>query len=205
MRAVHLETLGAVLQQAASYEICSLHAGALSSRSTVQVRLAGAEASFTLHAAQVADGMQVQDAQVTVEHCARATRTAEFFRGIAAGRARIAFNGHMIVRETAAGANTQQSLRCLLSGPETEADVRPQLEIYTDDVRASHGATVGKLDENMLFYLLSRGIDRDTAQSLLKWAFMAEVLGRIDLPALRHDAQQLVFGRVQGLIGEALA
>lgn len=205
LRAMHIETLGAALHAAAHYDLHSLHAGAASARSTVAIDLLGAQASAAVHAAQVAGTTQSIDAQVTVEHHGPATTTVETFRGIAAQRARIAFNGHMIVRETARGADTRQSLRCLLAGPDTEADVRPQLEIYTDEVRASHGATVGKLDENMLFYLLSRGIDRDTAQSLLKWAFLAEVLTRIDIPQLRQDAQQLVFGRVQGLIGEALS
>ena len=68
--------------------------------------------------------------------------------------------------------------------------VRPQLEIYTDEVRCSHGATAGKLDENMLFYLLSRGLDRDAAQRLLKWAFLADVVAKIDVPALRRQIER---------------
>ena len=67
--------------------------------------------------------------------------------------------------------------------------MRPQLEIYTDDVRCSHGATAGKLDEAMLFYLLSRGIDRDSAQRLLKWAFLEDVLASIEVPELRRQIE----------------
>lgn len=204
-RAMHIETLQATLDADAHYALQLLHAGAGSMRSTIDVELAGAGGRIDVHGAQVAGGTQVQDTQLTIEHRGAATTTSETFRGIGSGRARIAFNGHMIVRETARGASTQQSLRGLLAGPETEADLRPQLEIYTDDVRASHGATAGKLDENMLFYLLSRGIDRGTAQNLLKWAFMAEVITQIPIAQLREDAQQLVLGRVQGLIGEALS
>jgi Fe-S cluster assembly protein SufD len=85
----------------------------------------------------------------------------------------------------ATGAASEQSLRGLLSGAQCEIDLRPQLEIYVDAVKASHGATVGKLDEQMLFYLLSRGLDRDTAQGLLKWAFVADALTSLANPTLR--------------------
>ena len=80
--------------------------------------------------------------------------------------------------QRAHGTDSQQSLRGLLAGAGAEIDVRPQLEIYTDDVRCSHGATAGKLDDNMLFYLLSRGLDRETAQRLLKWAFLEDVVAK---------------------------
>ncbi|MFO0509968.1 MAG: SufD family Fe-S cluster assembly protein, partial [Gammaproteobacteria bacterium] len=98
---------------------------------------------------------------------------------------RIAFNGHMRVTSRARGANSDQTLRSLLAGPAAEANARPQLEIDTDDVRASHGATVGKLDADMLFYLLSRGIAPDAAESLLKWAFVSDVLAKLPDAALR--------------------
>ena len=90
-------------------------------------------------------------------------QTEQVFRGISAGRARVAFNGKIVVAREAHGTDSRQSLRGLLAGPDAEIDVRPQLEIYTDAVRCSHGATAGKLDENMLFYLLSRGITQLTA------------------------------------------
>ena len=90
----------------------------------------------------------------------RGRARSRLYRGIAAGRARVGFNGKIVVAPGAVGTDSQQSLRGLLAGAEAEIDVRPQLEIYTDDVRCSHGATAGKLDENMLFYLLARGLDR---------------------------------------------
>ena len=101
----------------------------------------------------------------------------------------MAFNGKVVVARGAVGADSQQSLRGLLAGPEAEIDVRPQLEIYTDEVRCSHGATTGKLDEQMLFYLLSRGLQRDTAQRLLKWAFLEDVIARIAVPELRRESE----------------
>jgi Fe-S cluster assembly protein SufD len=74
--------------------------------------------------------------------------------------------------------------------------VRPQLEIYTDDVRCSHGATAGKLDDNMLFYMLSRGLDRETAQRLLKWAFLEDVVAKIEVPELRRQIEQSLAGQL---------
>ena len=118
----------------------------------------GAGAELALSVAALGDRQQVQDNFALVEHIAPRARTEQTFRGIASGRARVAFNGKIAVREGAAGTDSRQSLRGLLAGPEAEIDVRPQLEIYTDDVRCSHGATAGKLDDNMLFYLLSRGL-----------------------------------------------
>jgi Fe-S cluster assembly protein SufD len=88
-------------------------------------------------------------------------------------------------------------LRGLLAGPDAEIDVRPQLEIYTDDVKCSHGATAGKLDENMLFYLLSRGIDPEVAQRLLKWAFLEDVVAKIDVPELRRQIEQSLAGQLK--------
>jgi Fe-S cluster assembly protein SufD len=86
------------------------------------------------------------------------------------------FNSNVIVASGAPYAQSQQSSRGLLLSPTAEIDTRPQLEIHTDEVKCAHGATTGRLDPNMLFYLLSRGIDRATAQSLLVYAFLADVL-----------------------------
>src|SRR5690606_5687095 len=95
------------------------------------------------------------------------------------------------------GTDSRQSLRGLLAGPEAEIDVRPQLEIYTDEVRSSHGATAGKLDDQMLFYLLSRGIERETAQRLLKWAFLEDVVSRIAVPELRRQIELSLAGQMK--------
>jgi len=116
----------------------------------------------------------------------------------------VAFNGKIVVANNAAGTDSQQSLRGLLAGSDAEIDVRPQLEIYTDDVRCSHGATVGKLDDHMLFYLLSRGLEPDTAQRLLKWAFLQEVIARISLPALRREIEARLPGALQDTTLRAL-
>jgi Fe-S cluster assembly protein SufD len=188
-RSTWLDTLSAALAADARYGLLAINTGGLSARSTAHVRMAGAGAQLNLSVAALGDRQQVQDHFALVEHIAPRACTEQTFRGIAAGRARVAFNGKIAVRESAAGTDSRQSLRGLLAGPEAEIDVRPQLEIYTDEVRCSHGATAGKLDEGMLFYLLSRGLSPQVAQRLLKWAFLEDVVARIEIPELRRQIE----------------
>ena len=195
-QAVWMDTLGAVLGGSAAYRLHAIGLGALAARSNVRVRLGGEGAQLALHAVAVGDHAQVLDTYALVEHAACHTRTTEHFRGIAAGRSRVAFNGKIIVQPGARGADSTQSLRGLIAGSAAEIDVRPQLEIYTDEVRCSHGATAGKLDETMLFYLLSRGLDADTARRLLKWAFLEDVVSRIDIAALRRQIETSLAGQL---------
>lgn len=184
------DTLSAELDAAAHYQLHAVMTGARSARSTLAVRLLGEHANVTLAAATLGDAQQVQDTYAVIEHQVPNARTVQTFRGIAAGRARVAFNGKIVVAAGARGTDSRQSLRGLLAGPEAEIDVRPQLEIYTDDVRCSHGATAGKLDDDMLFYLLSRGLTRESAQRLLKWAFLEDVVAQIAAPVLRRQVEE---------------
>ena len=172
------------------YRLHGINIGAQSARSTLAVRLAGERADLTLAVVALGERQQVQDTYARVEHAAPRARTEQVFRGICAGRARVAFNGKVVVGSEAHGTDSRQSLRGLLAGPEAEIDVRPQLEIYTDEVRCSHGATAGKLDENMLFYLLSRGLEPEVAQRLLKWAFLEDVVARIGVAELRRQIEE---------------
>jgi Fe-S cluster assembly protein SufD len=208
-KAIWFDTLSAVLAQGATYKLHGVNAGGLSSRSTINVLLAGERADASISVASLGDRQQTQDVFVRVEHSAPHARSEQTFRGISAGRARVAFNGMVVVREGAHGTDSQQSLRGLLAGPEAEIDLRPQLQIDTDDVRCAHGATAGKLDDDMLFYLLSRGIDPETAQRLLKWAFLEDVVARIEVPELRRQIERSLAGQMQepwpmGLPGSAL-
>jgi Fe-S cluster assembly protein SufD len=202
LKAIWFDTLCAVLAQDATYRLHGVGVGGLSSRTTINVQLAGERADASISVAALGDRQQIQDAFVLVEHAAPNTRSEQTFRGIAAGRARVAFNGKVVVRKDAKGTDSQQSLRGLLAGPEAEIDVRPQLEIYTDDVRCAHGATAGKLDDHMLFYLLSRGIDRATAQRLLKWAFLEDVVARIEVPELRRQIERSLAGQMHEAAAE---
>lgn len=186
------DTLTAHVGDRATYRLRTVTLGGLSSRSTQFVQLAGRAARCELIAASVANGLQTHDIFAQIEHVGPGTTTRELFRGIATERGKLAFNGKMIVRDTAHDADSDQSLKTLLNGSGAEAAARPQLEIYTDKVRARHGATTGKLDEQMLFYLLSRGIDRQQAQALLQWAFIEDAVSQVELAPLRQEIEQLV-------------
>lgn len=186
------DTLVAHVAENAQYRLRSITLGGVSARSTAFVKLAGRAARCDFVAASAANGIQTHDFFAEIDHAAPETATREIFRGIATGRGKLAFNGKMIVRENAHGADSDQSLKTLLNGSGAEAAARPQLEIYTDRVKARHGATTGKLDEQMLFYLLSRGIDRPQAQALLQWAFVEDAISQIELPALRQCVEKLV-------------
>ena len=193
---VFTDTLSAQLADEASYSVRQVAIGAGSARTSAQVRLAGRGAAFSWQAIAVGRGQQVHDTALKVEHLAADTRTEEVFRGIADERARIAFSGHIHIAASAPGSDARQSLRGLIEGAGAEIDLRPRLEINTDEVRAQHGATTGALDENLMFYLLARGIDRTTARALLKWAFLGDVLRAIDLPEVRAAAEHGAAGKL---------
>ena len=196
-RSTWIDTLTATVDKDAKYAMHFVGLGGLSARSTVRVQLIGERAETAIHVVSLGDGQQVQDGFALIEHIAPNTKSDQSVRAIAASRSRVAFNSKVVVRERAKGTDSKQSLRGLLAGPQAEIDVRPQLEIYTDDVRCNHGATAGKLDDNMLFYMLSRGIERDIAQQLLKWAFLEDVVSRIAVPELRRHIELSLAGQMK--------
>lgn len=172
-------------------------------RSTLRVALEGERAACRLDGLFLADGERQVDLVTQVAHRGAATETVQEYRGIAAGRGRGAFNGRIEVQATAKGANASQSSRNLLLTPLAEINVRPQLEIQVDDVQCRHGATIGTLDAEQLFYLESRGIDPPTARALLTFAFCRDLTGRLPIAALREAAEALVAGSLpdRDLIG----
>jgi Fe-S cluster assembly protein SufD len=190
------DTLAAQLAEQASYSVRQVAIGSGSARTSAQVRLAGRGAALSWQAIAVGRGQQVHDTALKVEHLAAGTRTEEVFRGIADERARVAFSGHIHIGASAPGSDARQSLRGLIEGAGAEIDLRPRLEINTDEVKAQHGATTGALDENLMFYLLARGIDRTIARALLKWAFLGDVLRAIDLPQVRRAAEHGAAGQL---------
>lgn len=202
------DTLVAHVGEGATYRLRTVTLGGLTSRSTMFIKLAGRAARCELSAASVANGIQTHDIFAEIEHAAPATVTRELFRGIATERGKLAFNGKIIVRENAHESDSEQSLKSLLTGNGAEASARPQLEIYTDRVRAAHGATTGKLDDQMMFYLLSRGIERPTARALLQWAFIEDAVSRLAPTGLREDAERAIVAQLSdvasldGLLGK---
>lgn len=190
------DTLIAEVAADATYRVRHIAIGAATARTSAQIRLTGRAAALNWQGIAVGRAQQVHDLALKVEQRAAGTRTEEVFRGIANERASVAFSGHILIASEAPGSEARQSLRGLIESASAEIDLRPRLEINTDDVRAQHGATTGQLDENLLFYLLSRGLDPSTARALLKWAFLGDVLRAIELPALRSAAEHGAAGQL---------
>jgi Fe-S cluster assembly protein SufD len=154
-------------------------------RASLDARLTEANASLESFALLVGHGERHVDCVNIVRHSAADTRSRQTARAIASGTSRVIFNSKVIVDAGAVRADSQQSCRGLLLSPTAEIDSRPQLEIHADEVKCAHGATTGRLDPDMLFYMLSRGLDRDTAQSLLVYAFLADVLTGMSVASAR--------------------
>jgi Fe-S cluster assembly protein SufD len=184
-----LDTLQVALDRDARYSLALLQLGSRSARSSMRVSLYGRAAQATVCGVSVAGDKRTIDMSLLIDHIGADTSSAQTLRALARDRAQLAWRSRVEVTATARGTSCEQSLKGLLNNPGAEIDLRPQLEIHTDAVRASHGATTGALDQNMLFYLLSRGLDADTARGLLEWAFCEDAIRLIDQPLLRRQAE----------------
>jgi Fe-S cluster assembly protein SufD len=184
-----LDTLQVALDRDARYSLALLQLGSRSARSSTRISLYGRGAQATVCGVSVAGEKRTIDTSLLVDHIGADTTSAQTLRALARDRAQLAWRSRVEVTASARGTSCEQSLKGLLNNPGAEIDLRPQLEIHTDAVRASHGATTGALDQNMLFYLLSRGLDADTARGLLEWAFCEDAIRLIDQPLLRRQAE----------------
>jgi Fe-S cluster assembly protein SufD len=200
--AFHLGTLKAEVAKGGQYHSRTLSFGARLSRQQPWVRLAeGAEAS--LDGLALLEGHQVADTHSFMLHAEPNTTSRQLHKCIVDGKARAIFNGQVLVAPRAQGTDARQQSRNLLLSESARVDTKPQLEIYADDVKCSHGATVGQLDPEELFYLQSRGLNADDARNLLTYGFAADVLNHVPVASLRRALRQLVMARTQaGSLGD---
>ena len=182
--AIHLAVTRARLADAADYDSFSLITGARLSRQDIQVMIAGEAATVQINAAYLLRNDQEATIAPAVDHQAKGGHTKELLKGVLTDRAHGVFLGSVMVREGADGTDARQLNRNLLASPTARVDTKPELTIHADEVKCSHGATVGDLDETALFYLESRGIDPASARAMLIDAFAAEVL---EVAALAPD------------------
>ena len=186
-----------IRQDAGSRVDChALSLGGKLARCDIDVELDAPGAEVNLNGLYLGNNRQHVDNHTLVEHKQPHTTSNEHFRGIMNGRSRAVFNGKVIVHEQAQKTEAHQSNANLLLSGDAEVDTKPELEIYADDVKCSHGATVGRLDENMLFYLRSRAVDQDTARSLLTYAFADEVIRDIKFPEIRQRLEHSIAGEL---------
>jgi len=165
--------------------------GALS-RHDVHTVLAGPGGHLTLNGLYLLGGAQHADHHTVIDHAQPHCESHEYFNGVLDDRAHGVFNGRIIVRPGAQRTDSKQTNNNLLLSTEARADSQPQLEIHADDVRCTHGSTVGPIDQQQLFYLRSRGLSRETARGLLTYGFGTEILGRMPLLEVRSQLDYLV-------------
>lgn len=190
---LHLGRTGIEQAAGSSVRSTSLVDGGDAVRNAVAVRFDGDHATADLAGLYRPIDRQHHDTVVTVDHAASHCTSRQRFKGIVADRARGSFSGHVIVRPGTVGTDATQANPNLVLAPTAQADTRPWLEIFADDVKAAHGSTVGRLDEEALFYLRSRGIPAAEARSVLIDAFAAEIVDRFAPRSLRDHVAAEVF------------
>ena len=176
----------------------SFAVGGSLARTNIYTCLDGDAATCTLNGLYLADGTQHIDNQTSIEHIAPNCPSHEIYKGVLDGHSHGVFNGKVYVHPEAQKTDGKQSNNNLLLSPNARVDTKPQLEIFADDVKCTHGATVGRLDEIAMFYLNSRGIGPDAARMLLTYAFAADVLETIELEPLKKGLEEMVLARFAG-------
>ena len=170
--------------------------GAALSRHDIGAVMAGPAGTLILNGLYLLGGTQHADHHTTIDHAAHHCESHEYFNGVLDEKSRGVFTGRIIVRPGAQKTDSKQTNNNLLLSADAHADSQPQLEIYADDVKCTHGSTVGPLDPRALFYLESRGIGADEARRLLTYGFATEILGRMEVAPLRSQLDAIVRGRL---------
>lgn len=168
-------------------------------RNNVSVRLVGSNCNAVVNGLSLLAGGQHVDNSTSIHHVEPSSESREHFKGVYADASRGVFSGTITVDQIAQKTNAFQSNQALLLSPNASIETRPQLKIWADDVKCTHGATVGQLDSDAMFYLRSRGIDRETARNFLVHAFASEVLTSVQVEALRQHVEGFVTRKLDGV------
>ena len=193
----HMATLSARLERDATFASHVATFGGALARQESEALLDGEGAHCTLNGLYLANNSQHVEHMTRLDHAKPHCDSFQVFKGIVDDRASGVFNGHILVREGAQKTDAKQSSHNLVLSDAGRADAEPQLEIFADDVKCTHGATIGRLDETPLFYLQSRGIDRSAAKTILTIGFANEVLERMEIEPLRDHCEALVRAHFQ--------
>lgn len=194
--------ISASLAQDASYRHNSFDLGGAMTRNDVVADIVGKGAAVSLNGLYLASGDQHIDNHTSILHRVGPATSDEEYRGILGGHSQCVFNGKVVVKKGADGTDSSQSNHNLLLSERAEIDTKPELEIYADDVKCAHGATVGQLDESALFYLRSRGLDESQARQALTRAFAAGTLSALAIGACHDYLAEQLEQRLEALVGE---
>jgi Fe-S cluster assembly protein SufD len=195
--AFHLATLAGHLGRASQVNVHSFALGAKLSRTNIRARLAGEGLECVLNGLYLTRGEQLADHHMIVEHAQPHCASHEYFNGILDDKSKGVFHGRILVREIAQKTDAKQTNKNLLLSDDATADTKPQLEIYADDVKCTHGATIGQLNAESIFYLRARGIGVDNARRMLIHAFAGEIIERVKHAAVREELDKLVWDRLE--------
>lgn len=190
--AYHTGLFQAVQERDSSVSTFSLSFGAARARNDIGTRLDGSGCECALDGLYAARGSQLVDHHTAIDHAKPHCNSHQLYKGILDGHAKGVFNGKIFVRRDAQKTDAVQSNKNLLLSDEAEANTKPQLEIDANDVRCTHGATIGQLDATAAFYLRSRGIDAAQARNILTYAFAADALARIRIEPLKERFEALL-------------
>ncbi len=192
--AFHFSEVQSRLAAGAKLHLTQLNGGSAWCRSSLRSQIRGELAEAHIHGLTFGRGHQHIDQRIEVRHSVGNSLSSQLFKGVLKDSARGILNGKIAIEQGAQKVSSSQLNHNMLLSKTCEADTKPELEIYADDVKANHGASVGRLDENKMFYLMSRGITRRTAQEMLAHAFVTDVLMKIEPRVLRSFADESVRG-----------
>jgi len=180
----------------AHYDSTNINLGAAVSRHDIEVRFTAEGGEAWVDGLYMLNGNQHHDTHSTIDHTVPKCTSHQTYKGVINDNARGVFNGKVFVRENAHGTDAQQSNKNLLLSDSARVDTKPQLEIFNDDVKCSHGATVGQLEDEELFYLLARGLPADLAKNLLTYGFAEEVINKIGIDEIKSELDAMVLNRL---------
>jgi Fe-S cluster assembly protein SufD len=175
----------------------SFATGARLSRNNINTTLAGEHIECVLNGLYLTKDDQLADHHMIVQHASPSCNSHEYFNGILDDRSRGVFHGRILVRPVAQKTDAKQTNKNLLLSDNATVDTKPQLEIYADDVKCTHGATVGQLNQDSIFYLRARGIGRETARRMLIHAFAGEIIDRIRCEPVREELDRVIWDRLE--------
>jgi Fe-S cluster assembly protein SufD len=195
--AYHMAAIHAHLGRSSNLIAHSIATGAKLSRNNIRTRLAGEGVECVLNGLFLTRDEQLADHHMIVEHAEPHCNSHEYYNGILDGRSKGVFHGRILVRQPAQKTDAKQTNKNLLLSEQATIDTKPQLEIYADDVKCTHGATVGQLNEESIFYLRARGIGAQTARQMLIHAFAGEIIERVRHTGAREELDRLIWDRLE--------
>ncbi len=195
-KAFHFVTTQANLSRASIYDNTNITLGAKLSRHDLDLSFNDEASEAWIDGLYLVEDGQHTDTHSRIDHRVKNCVSHQNYKGILDGKSRAVFNGKVFVHKNASGTDANQSNKNLLLSNEARIDTKPQLEIFNDDVKCAHGATVGQLEEEELFYLLSRGLNEDLARNLLTYGFAEEIINKIEIESIKKQLDEAVLNRL---------